>query len=364
MNIGVDTSRLLTVQLLLPARAYPTIEDRATFLRRVDEHLPTLREMEAASTASHVPFGGGLGRPIEVDGQPLVDGSTPSVTILSVGPRYFETVGVRPVYGRGLEDSDGRPGRESVVINERFAALYFAGQIPVNRRIRLVDGTSASASSPWLTIVGVVPNIRQRNNNRDSAPDAVAYIPHLQNAGVQRTAVLLARSRVDLSQAVQALRQGIRTIDPEMPLFNAAPLDDVLAEQRWSLRVFGTMLAVFAVIALVLAAVGVYGVTAYAVTQHTREIGMRMVLGAKPRHVIWLFLRRAVVQLAIGLTIGVAAAFAVGRLLQGFLVQISPRDPLTLVSIVMLLVCVTLTACIWPARRATRLDPVVALRHE
>jgi ABC-type antimicrobial peptide transport system permease subunit len=137
-----------------------------------------------------------------------------------------------------------------------------------------------------------------------------------------------------------------------------------MSQQRFLHRVFGTMFSVFAVMALILAAVGLYAVTAYAVTQHTREIGMRMVLGAAPAQVIALFLRRGAVQLGIGLVIGVAGAFGVGRLLQAILVQTSPRDPLTLVSIVALLTIVAAVACIIPALRATRLDPLHALRHE
>jgi ABC-type antimicrobial peptide transport system permease subunit len=141
-------------------------------------------------------------------------------------------------------------------------------------------------------------------------------------------------------------------------------MDDALAQNRWLLRVFTTMFMVFAVIALVVAAVGLYAVTAYAVTQHTREIGVRLALGAQPGPVIWLFLKRSLVQLAIGVAIGLAAAVALGRVLQSFLVQTSAHDPLTLVSIVFVLTVVAIAACIGPARRATRLDPLTALRHE
>jgi putative ABC transport system permease protein len=138
----------------------------------------------------------------------------------------------------------------------------------------------------------------------------------------------------------------------------------VMSQQRFLYRIFGTMFTLFAGIALLLAAVGLYAVTAYSVTQHTREIGVRVVLGARPAQVIWLFLRRGAVQLGIGLAIGVAGAFGVGRLLQALLVQTSPRDPVTLVSIVVVLATVAAIACILPARRATRLDPLNALRHE
>ena len=179
-----------------------------------------------------------------------------------------------------------------------------------------------------------------------------------------RGAMLIARTRTDSARATKALREAMLAVDPDQALFNPRTMDELLAQQRWLLRVFSTMFAAFAIIALVLAAVGLYAVTAYAVTQHTRDIGVRMVLGAQPGQVIWLFLRRAFFQLTIGLSIGLAAAFGVGQLLQTLLVQTSSRDPVTLTSIVVLLAVVAVVACIWPARRATRLDPLVALRHE
>jgi ABC-type antimicrobial peptide transport system permease subunit len=213
-------------------------------------------------------------------------------------------------------------------------------------------------------MIGVAPNVRQRNNNQEVEPDPVAYVPHSENSTMARAATLLARTRSDPGRAARTLREAMVSVDPDQALFNPRSLDEQLAQQRWPLRVFGTMFTAFALIALVLAGVGLYAVTAYLVTQHTRDIGVRMVLGAQPSQVIWVFLRRAFVQLAIGLTIGIAAAFGVGRLLQTLLVQTSPRDPVTLISIVVLVTVVGVVACLGPARRATRLDPLIALRHE
>jgi putative ABC transport system permease protein len=175
---------------------------------------------------------------------------------------------------------------------------------------------------------------------------------------------LIARTRAGATRAGLTLREAMRAVDPDQAIFNIRTLDEVMAQQRFQYRVFGTMLTLFAAIALVLAAVGLYAVTSYAVTQQTREIGMRVVLGAEPGQVIWLFLRRGAVQLGIGLVIGIAGAFGVGTLLQALLVQTSPRDPFTLVSIVLLLTAVAVMACVVPARRATRVDPLRALRHE
>jgi putative ABC transport system permease protein len=285
--------------------------------------------------------------------------------VLSIGARYFNTIGIAPVQGRVLTDADGAAGARNVVVNQRLAAMYFNGENPIGKQIRLRDDAPGAAEAPWLNVIGVVPNVRQRNNNQEREPDAVAYIPHVLNVTMARAATVIARSRTEsTAQAAQALKEAMRLVDPDLALFNPRTMDEILAQQRFMLRIFGVMFSTFAVIALVLAAVGLYAVTSYSVTQYTREIGVRMVLGAQPGQVVWLFLRRAIVQLGIGLTIGLAGAIGVGRLLQSFLVQTSERDPVTLISIVALLVVVAVTACLWPARNATRLDPLIALRHD
>jgi putative ABC transport system permease protein len=228
----------------------------------------------------------------------------------------------------------------------------------------LSENTARNEKAEWLTIVGLVPNVRQRNNNQEREPDAVAYIPHRQNTSMARAANVLARTRTAPGQATRILYEAMKGVDPDQALTAPITMDEALAQNRWLLRVFTTMFMLFAVIALVVAAVGLYAVTAYAVTQHTREIGVRLALGAQPGPVIWLFLKRSLLQLAIGVTVGLGAAVALGRVLQSFLVQTSAHDPLTLVSIVLLLTVVAIAACIGPARRATRLDPLTALRHE
>ena len=167
-----------------------------------------------------------------------------------------------------------------------------------------------------------------------------------------------------LFRSTPTIREEVRALDADLPLFGIRTMDEGLAQQRWPFRVFGTMFTMFAVIALALSAVGLYAITAYSVTQRTQEIGVRMALGAQAPQVWWLVVRRSFVQLALGLLLGMAGAFGVGRLLRSLLVQTSPNDPATLSSIALLFVAVSLAACFWPARRATRLDPVHALRYE
>jgi len=180
----------------------------------------------------------------------------------------------------------------------------------------------------------------------------------------QRFAVLVVRGTGDATSLTSVVRDEMRALEPDLPLFDIRTLDDSIAQQRWPFRVFGTLFTLFAIVALVLSAVGLDAVTAYSVSQRTQELGVRMALGAQPSQVLWLVLRRGLIQLAIGLPLGIAGAFGVGKLLESLLVQTSARDPLTIASITLLLVVVSAAACIWPARRATRLDPVSALRCE
>jgi putative ABC transport system permease protein len=365
MDIGIQTARLVTAGMIIPARKYPGWEDRTRFLQAIDDRFASTAGIDAASTASAIPFGGGAVRQIEIDGRAATPGDRlPEVTMLSVGSRYFDAIGVSLLRGRAFTNEDGGTGRQVAIVNQRLAAVYFAGQNPVGRTIRLSQNTARNENAEWLTIVGLAPNVRQRNNNQEREPDAVAYIPHRQNTSMARAASVLARMRTAPEQATRTLYEAMKGVDPDQAMSPPITMDTALAQNRWLLRVFTTMFMTFAVIALVVAAVGLYAVTAYAVTQHTREIGVRLALGAQPGPVIWLFLKRSLAQLAIGVVIGLAAAVALGRVLQSFLVQTSAHDPLTLVAIVVVLTVVAIAASLLPARRATRLDPLIALRHE
>jgi putative ABC transport system permease protein len=286
------------------------------------------------------------------------------VTQVTIGPRYFETLGLRLLRGRMFDTLDGTPGHDSAIVNQRFAAMHFGGDDPIGRRIKLSpDGPvlPGAAEPAWMTVVGISPTIRQ-GNFQEAQPDAVAYVP--LRAQAPSFAMLIIKAERDAASLTSLARDEVRAIDPDLPLFSILTMDQMLAQQRWPFRVFGTMFAIFAVIALALSAVGLYAVTAYSVSQRTHEIGVRMALGAQAPQVWWLILRRSIVQMAIGLAIGIGGALGVGKLLESLLVQTGTRDPLTLMSIVTLLVLVSISACFWPARRATRLDPVNALRYE
>jgi putative ABC transport system permease protein len=284
--------------------------------------------------------------------------------MVPISAGYFEALGIRLLRGRSLIDSDGTPGHESALVNQQFVAMHFNGEDPLGRRITLIDAqpNSAQQSAPApATIIGIVPPMRQRNF-QDAQPDPVVYLPY--RADPQRFMFLMLRTVGEPSLAAPLVREQVRAIEPDLPLFGVMTLDQLLAQQRWSFRVFGGMFTIFAGIALVLSAVGLYAVTAYSVTQRTAEIGVRMALGAQPKQVVWLILRRSLVQLSVALPVGVGGAFGVGTLLQSVIVKSNGRDALLIVAITLLMILVSLAACIWPARRAMGLDPVCALRYE
>jgi len=371
MNLGIDTSKLLVMRLALPERKYPALEQRLAFYQQIEERLKANPRIEAVTIASNPPMQGGFMRRLTLDGKPLEQGQqAPEVTMLTIDPRYFDTVGLPIVRGRGLTDEDGMTGRESAVINQQFAKLHFPNEDPIGRRIVLTMDLQGGAAPPGgiptsltATVVGIAPNVRQRNF-QNAETDAVAYLPFRTDPRAFMT--LLVRSQGDPNAMSPILREEVRAIDANLPLFGIRTMDQELEQARWPFRIFGTMFTIFAFIALALSAVGLYAVTAYSVTQRTQEIGVRMALGAQGNQVTWLFLKRSFIQMAIGLTLGIAGAFGVGQLFSNtqLLIQTSSRDPITIGGIALILAVVATAACVWPARRATRLDPLVALRRD
>jgi predicted permease len=287
------------------------------------------------------------------------------VTRLSIVPDYFQAFNLRVSRGRGFTGSDGAAGSEIAIVNEPFAAKYWPGEDPVGKRIRLgqdFERGTDDPNLPWLTIVGVSPPVFQQSNQNDLRVQPTVYVPFRQEPTIAFT--VLARSKLTRDALITSIRNELRSVDPDLPLYNIRTLDDILQNRRWPFRVFGTLFASFAVIALVMSSVGIYAVTSYGVGQRTSEIGVRMALGASRRDVLWLVLRQGLKRIAVGLAVGLLAAFGLSRVLASVLVNMTPTDPVTFLSISILLTAVTIMACIVPARRAMYLDPVHALRTE
>lgn len=212
-----------------------------------------------------------------------------------------------------------------------------------------------------MTIVGVAPTVRQAQVN-EIEPDAVVYLPYRLEP--ESFTTIVARGRGEAALLATPLRLAVQAVDPDQPVFNVRTFDKTMEQSRWAYRVFGTMFALFALLALVLSSLGIYAVMAYSVSQRRQEIGIRMALGAGSRAVTLGVLRGALLQLTIGLALGLAGGYGASRLLQSMLVRMDARDPMTFGFVIALLTIVTIAACLVPARRAARLDPLVALRSE
>ena len=371
LDVGIDTSHLVTMRMQLPDTKYGTPETRRAFYDRLAPRVAAIPGVDAASfTTSVPPFGAGR-RNIEIDGRPArtPDQRAPEVSVVNISPDFFRAAGAQLRRGRPFTDSDGMTGTETAIVSEKFAAEQFAGEDPIGRRVRFVapvpgPGSAAVPAAPvpvWRTIVGISPNIRHANPQQTDAP-AVVYVPHRQDPPGFTT--LIVRSHLDAGAVMNAVRREVTAVDPDQPVFTAQTMTELLAQATWPYRVFGSLFAIFAIIALVMSAVGLYAVMAYSVTQRTAEIGVRMALGAAGRQVSWLILRRGLAQMGIGLGLGLVAAFFLAKVMRSLLVQIGPDDPITFVSITAILATVAIAACVIPARRATRVDPLVALRAE
>ncbi len=361
---GFAVEGLTRMQMQLPPSNYPTPDARRRFF---DQLLPRLEAIpglqSVAITTAVPPLDHEEWRTIIAGSAHVDDDRRPFISTVSVSPAYFSTLGVTVTRGRGLEAIDSAAGTANVVVNQMMADRFFPGDDPIGRQLRFVPRLDEpdAPPQPWRTIVGVVPTFLQGSDN-DAFRNAVVYLPFLNTP--DRVSSVIARSSLPPVSVMAAVRSAVQAIDADQPVFSIETLEHVLANERSIYRIFATLFGVLASIGLVLSAIGVYGVIAYAVTQRTQEIGLRMAVGAGRWDVSWLFLRKGLVQLALALVIGLPAAVGLGALAQFRLVEIEPNDPLTMVTITIVLVVVALTACVVPARKASRVDPVIALRSE
>ena len=355
----LDVSQVLTMEVTLPAQTFATSERRSEFYRQLDERIGRMPGLALATVASSRPFTGALSRTLTfADRQPAAGDAGRSVAVVAAGPRYFDALQVPAVRGRLFTALDGAPGQAAAIVNQRFVDVHYAGADPLGQRIRLSEPKTDPALASWLTIVGVVPTIRQ---GMASAGRPVVYVPLAAHGG--ENAAILVRTE-SAGAAVAALRTEVASLDPDVTLFNVRPLPDLRNDSRLQPRLIGTVLTAFAGIALLLSVVGVFAATAYAVRQRRHEIGVRMALGAQAPQVVWLFVRRGLALLAIGLPTGLAGAVVVGLLLRGLLIQTRPADPIILLVIAGLVIGFTLAACLIPARRAAHREPLAVLRTE
>ncbi len=360
VNPGFRAERVLAAQASLPQPAYRERNQISAFYQQLMEQLGNLPGVESASMASRLPLGGGRGGdPFSIEGRPYDSASkTPQVVNSQVaGPNYFRTMGIPLLTGRDFTERDAESGLPVVIINETMARGFWHNEDPLGKRIVLGAPRPGAA---WLTIAGVVGDVK--NASLDVAPLPQMYVPHSQNPS--RSMTLVVRTAASPMAMVALVRSAVAAIDKNQPIYDVITMEQRLSASVAQPRFQSTLLGVFAGIALLLATVGIYGVVAHGVARRTREIGIRMALGAQRWDVLRLVIGESMGPALIGLAAGVAATFALGRALGSLLYEVTPTDPATLAGASLLLLGAALVACYLPARRATRIEPMSALRQE
>src|SRR5215470_13606615 len=358
-RVGFDTSPLMTLRFYMTGESYAT--DRLR-IQRVDDivrRVERLPGVQSASASNFVPFGGGGGSGAAiVDGRTFARNEEPQIGFTGVTPHFFRTIGIALLQGRDLTDAEGMSRTPVAVINETMAKKLWPDREAIGGRFHLAGVEPVE----WFTVVGVAPDIRDVDVRDDTPPLAVAYVPYPY--GATATAGLMIRTGANPAGITSAAREAIRASGPALPLFDIRTMEDLRTGTFWQYRVFGEMFGAFGAVALFLAAIGVYGVLAFSVSQRTQEMGVRMALGASRGDVLGLFVRQGVVLAAIGEVFGLAGAFGITRVIRTLLYNVTPTDPLSFAGVVVFLTLIAIAASYVPARRATAVDPVVALRNE
>ena len=350
---------VLTARIGLPEADYATAEDRLRFLDALAERLESVPGARGTALSTALPGFWGGQYYFAVDGaQYPREQDYPAAHRVAVSPGYFRTYGVEPVRGRVIEDRDREGAVPVAVVNESFARRYYPEDDAVGKRVRV--GRSDS-EEPWRTIVGVVPDMHA-GGPEDEFPEAM-YLP-LAQAPAAFVYVSARSAAGDAATLTGSIREAVNALDRDLPIFAVGVLDERMATEYWQWDTFSRLFASFGLAALLLAGIGLYAVMAFAVSTRTREVGIRMALGAEARDVVGMILRQGLVQLSFGLLLGLGIAVALGRALTTFLFSVQPGDLSVFAAILVTLLIIGIAASVIPAWRATRVDPVEALRYE
>ncbi len=354
-----DPASVLTLRMAITDNKYHEPFRRAAFYREVVDRVNALPGVQSAALATAMPYSNHSSRPnITIEGLPAERGDQPWAMNQAVSPKFFSTLHVPLRAGRLINDGDGPDAPLVAVVNERFVQKYWNGQSPLGRRFKL---GMADSKNPWLTVVGVVGNIPHSPYDRNFR--RMMFLPYQQ--APQLWMDLGVRTAGDPLSVAPAVLSAIRAVDPEVPASDVQTLEKSIHNSAIGLNYVAAMMGVFGVLALALAAVGVYGVMAYLVSEQTHEIGVRMALGSPRGNVLAMVFRRGLITTFIGLGAGIPVAYWLAtKLVASLIIGVTASDPMTFVGIPLTLIATAVLAIYIPARRAMRIDPIVALRHE
>jgi putative ABC transport system permease protein len=367
VKTGFEPNNVLSFSLNLPAARYP-LPERQKFASSLQQRLASLPGVSSAALAGGLPPLRRINaNDTEIEGyQPTPDGPAQNVDYWNVvGTDYFKTLKIRTIEGRTFELSDeNEKSQPVVVVNQALANRFpnWSGH-PIGRRVN-PGFNNPNDPKVWFTIVGVVEDTKNAGMDKPAGPELYILAPQIAQFGLSTNMNFVVRTNGDPIAIASSVRAAVRDVDPSLPVYGLRPMSEVVARSMVQPRFLSLLLAVFSSIALFLAAIGIYGVMAYSVAQRTQEIGVRMALGAQRPHVLKLIFGQGLVLLGLGTVIGLGGAFALTRLMRTLLFEMTATDPLTYGAVVVLLAVVAMLACYVPARRATKVDPLVALRYE
>jgi putative ABC transport system permease protein len=355
---AVRSEGVLTATFTMPVAVYPNNAAKLAFMDRVMPAIAALPGVRSLSTVQALPLSrNSWTRNLWLEGEPLGrDAPQRSVFYSVIRPDYFHTMGIRMVAGRDFTARDDTSNARIAIVSQTAARTLWKGKDPIGQRFKW----SSDDTTGWKTVVGVAGDVLQ--NISGKRPPTQIYVPHMQEP--LQTVVLVARHDGDPGAMTAAMRRVIQSNDPDMPLYEVYTMNEIIRRGLWENRIWVTLMTVFASLALVIAAIGIYGVMAYSVAQRTQEIGIRMALGAAREDVLRLIVGQAMRLTVLGVGIGLAGAYAVTRLMASVLFGVSATDPPTFIGVTVILGLSAVAAAWLPADRATRVDPMVALRAE
>jgi putative ABC transport system permease protein len=350
---------LLTLRFFMTGEAYATNEQKSQRVEDVVRRIESLPGVEAAYASNFVPLdGGGGGGNAIIDGQPVPKGEEPFIMFVSVTPHFHKTMGLSLLKGRDLTEAEAAGRSPVAVVNDTMARKFWPDVDPVGHRFRLVE----TEPEEWFTIIGVAPDIQQYQMDNDEPLQPVAYVPFPHSPSANTGVVV--RTAGNPASLTSAIRSEIRASDPGIAIFSVRTMEDLRQSGFWQYRLFGYMFGIFGAAALFLAGIGVYGVLSFSVSQRTQEMGVRIALGAQRADVLRLVVRQGIVLALIGVLVGVIGAFGVTRVIASLLYNVTPTDPVSFIGVALFLTIIAFLASYLPARRATTVDPIVALREE